>query len=304
MLYTISFTTDLLSDVYYSMDMDESTRLLTQPGPTAPALSSTGGKCLGNVLEEHYEAFNRRDWIRPDPLEAVYGYTSARDREVVGLIAACLAYGRVSQILKSVESVLEVLGPSPYECLAQSDAIWLDERLRGFRHRWTTADELVSFLTGIGAVLDRFGSLERCFLAHHLQSAETTADGLIGFAGELRNWGAPTSLVSAPEKRSACKRLHLYLRWMVRADRVDPGCWRGVSPSQLVVPLDTHMHRIGRALGMTQRKQANFAAALDVTRAFRALSPEDPVRYDFSLTRLGIRQETDLEGFLQTCRGL
>ena len=135
-------------------------------------------------------------------------------------------------------------------------------------------------------------------MAHHGQNEETTSPGLRGFSKELLNGSRPTSLVSAPEKGSACKRLHLYLRWMVRSDRVDPGCWRGVSPSQLVVPLDTHMHRIALALGMTNRKQANFAAALDVTRAFRALCPEDPVRYDFSLTRLGIRRETDLDGFL------
>ncbi len=283
------------------MNMNESTRLITRRNPTAPALSSTDGRRLGKVLEEHYEGFNHRDWIHPDPLEVVYRYSSAQDREVVGLIAACLAYGRVGQILKSIEIVLEALGPSPCESLICADTAWLKERLHGFKHRWTTAEELVSFLRGIGAVLARFGSLERCFLTHHGQGVETTAPGLIGFAGELRNGGSPTSLVSAPEKGSACKRLHLYLRWMVRSDRVDPGCWRGVSPSQLVVPLDTHMHRIGRALGMTQRKQANFAAALDVTRAFRGLCPEDPVRYDFSLTRLGIRRETDLDGFLRAC---
>ena len=280
------------------MNMNESTRLLTQPGPSPPALSPADGGRLREVLEEHYKAFNHRDWIHPDPLEVVYRYASAQDREVVGLIAACLAYGRVNQILRSIEKVLAILDPSPSECLAHADAKWLKERLLGFKHRWTTAEELVSFLRGIGEVLGRFGSLEQCFLAHHRQSEETTSPGLRGFAGELVNRGRPTSLVSAPEKGSACKRLHLYLRWMVRSDCVDPGCWRGVSPSQLVVPLDTHMHRIGLALGMTRRKQANLAAALDVTRAFRTLCPEDPVRYDFSLTRLGIRQETDLDGFL------
>lgn len=287
-----------MSDVYYSMNMNESTRLPTQPGPTPPALSSADGGRLRAELEEHYQTFNHRDWIHPDPLEVVYRYAGAQDREVVALIAACLAYGRVQQILQSIEKVLVVLGPSPHECLAHADEMWLKEKLHGFKHRWTTAQELVSFLEGIGAVLGRFGSLEQCFLAHHRQNEETTSPGLSGFAGDLLNGGRPTSLVSAPEKGSACKRLHLYLRWMVRSDRVDPGCWRGVSPSQLVVPLDTHMHRIALALGMTSRKQANFAAALDVTRAFRALCPEDPVRYDFSLTRLGIRRETDLDGFL------
>lgn len=286
------------------MRMDDSTLLLGWPGRAGAASASMEKSSLRAVLEKHYAACNHKDWIHPDPLEVVYRYESGRDREVVGLIAACLAYGRVGHILQNLARVLEVLGPSPHECLVRADAPWLNEYLGGFKHRWTTSEELVAFLMGIASVLNRYGSLEQCFLENHRLDADSTLPGLIEFVKTLRGSEAHTSLLPAPEKGSACKRLHLYLRWMVRCDDVDPGCWRGVSPSQLIVPLDTHMHRIARALGMTTRKQANLAAAEDATRAFRVLSPEDPVRYDFSLTRLGIRGDLDLDEFLQKCQGL
>ncbi len=286
------------------MDMDDSTSFLVRSGRAGAAPASMERRSLRAVLEEHYAACNHRDWIHPDPLEVVYRYESKRDREVVGLIAACLAYGRVGHILQNLARVLKVLGPSPHECLVRADAPWLTKRLGGFKHRWTTSDELVAFLLGMASVLGRYGSLERCFLEGHRPDAVSTVPGLIEFVRALRGSDASTSLLPAPERGSACKRLHLYLRWMVRRDDVDPGCWRGISASQLIVPLDTHMHRIARALGMTSRKQASLAAAEDATRAFRVLSPEDPVRYDFSLTRLGIRGELDLDGFLRACQGL
>ena len=208
----------------------------------------------------------------------------------------------MTQILRSVSLVLDVLGPSPRAGLLALDGDGLRAGLIGFKHRWTTREELVNLLQGIGTVLSRHGSLESCFLSHHSVNCDSTVPGLVGFTRELRGTDAPTSLLSAPEKGSACKRLHLYLRWMARSDDVDPGCWRGLSPGQLVVPLDTHMHRIARALGLTRRKQANVTTALEVTRAFGAICEHDPVRYDFCLTRLGIRRDMDLTGFLSACR--
>lgn len=276
------------------MNMNDSTRIKT-------GATESDVEILGTVLEDQYSAFNRRDFIHPDPLEVVYNYESGGAREVAGLIAACLAYGRVAQILKNVDTVLDVLGDSPHEYLMRVKRAELEKRLSGFKHRWTTPEELVDFLLGMGAVLRRHGSLEACFLSHHPVNCVSTVPGLVGFTRELRDSETPTSLLSAPEKGSACKRLHLYLRWMARSDDVDPGCWRDVSPAQLVVPLDTHMHRIARSLGLTQRKQANLVTALEVTEAFRVYCAHDPVRFDFCLTRLGIRQEMDLEGFLSEC---
>ncbi len=256
---------------------------------------------LGGVLEDQYLAFNRRAFVHPDPLEVVYRYESDSAREVVGLIAACLAYGRVAQILKNVDLALEVLGDDPHEYVMEVKRAELERKLAGFKHRWTTSAELVDFLLGMGAVLRRHGSLETCFLTHHSAKYDSTVAGLEGFTRELRGSDTPTSLVSSPEKGSACKRLHLYLRWMVRSDDVDPGCWSDVSTAQLVVPLDTHMHRIARSLGLTRRRQANLVTSLEVTESFKLFSANDPVRFDFCLTRLGIRREMDLKGFLAEC---
>lgn len=257
---------------------------------------------LHGALEALYRRNNRRNLISPDPLEVVYAYGSRADREAAGLIAACLAYGRVAQILVNVRVVLAGLGPHPAAALRDATRADLTESYGTFRHRWTDGAELVDFLTAMGRVLRDYGSLERCFVAHCGGESETVLKGLTGFVRELGSGGSANSLLPRPEKGSACKRLHLYLRWMVRSDAVDPGCWRGVSPSWLIVPLDTHMHRIARSLGLTRRKQANLATALEVTEAFRRMNPTDPLKYDFALTRLGIRADMDVASFLEAYR--
>jgi len=254
------------------------------------------------VLERLHARCHRFDLIAPDPLEVVYRYAEARDREVAGLVAATLAYGRVAQILRSVERVLAALGPEPADTLMAHGAGRLESRLEGFQHRWTRTADVLALLDAVGRILRDYGSLQACFLAGQPGDARTTVPGLVAFARALRGGDASSSLVSAPEKGSACKRLHLYLRWMARCDAVDPGCWTEVSPRLLVVPLDTHMHRFARSTRMTGRKQANLAAALDMTRAFARMNPDDPLKYDFAITRLGIRAEMDLASFLKDCR--
>ena len=244
-------------------------------------------------LEGLYREWNRRDLVHPDPLEFVYGYDDPRDREVVGLVAASLAYGRVQQILASVAAALEPLGPSPAEFVAGSDDRSLQRAFDGFRHRFTAGEDVARLLRGAGRLIDRRGSLERAFLAGKVEGRDDAAvvSALRAFAEDLREAsGRPGGhLLPEPGKGSACKRLHLFLRWMVRRDEVDPGVWKGVSPSLLVVPMDVHMHRIARSLGATERRQADLRAALETTEWFRRFSPDDPVKYDFALTRLGMR---------------
>lgn len=256
---------------------------------------------LRQELETLHARLNRREFVSPDPLEVIYRYNADADREVVGLVAACLAYGRVAQILRNLDTVLAALGPHPAEALRDEGAK-LTDGLNGFQHRWTPHEEIAALFDGIARALRTHGSLQACFLAHQPAGADNTLPGLTGFTRELRRGGPPNSLLSAPEKGSACKRLHLYLRWMARRDEVDPGCWKGLSPGLLVIPLDTHMHRAARALRLTRRKQANLAAALDVTAAFRGMNPEDPLKYDFALTRLGIRRDEDMGAYLRGLR--
>jgi uncharacterized protein (TIGR02757 family) len=251
-------------------------------------------------LEALYATYNSRKWVHPDPLEFLYQYRELKDREVAGLIASSLAYGRVAQILGSVSSVLDKMGPSPYGFLLSSKPSSLKRVFSGFKHRFTTGEELASMLIGARSVIERFGSLYKCFISGFSDDDETVFAGLSFLVNEIGTDPecGHNSLLPLPERGSACKRWHLFLRWMVRKDRVDPGGWEGVPPAKLMIPLDTHMHRICLSLKLTQRKNAGMRTAMEITRAFRKIVPEDPVRYDFALTRLGIRKDGDINAFL------
>jgi len=253
-------------------------------------------------LCELYATYNRREFVHPDPLEFLYDYPDVRDREIVGLVASSLAYGNVRQILKCVCGVLQGMG-APADYLRRSSHKSLIRAFRGFKYRFTTGLELAAMLYRIKVVLERYGSLEECFMQGLKNDHETVIPALTAFVEALSSGfdARPRSLLPSPEAGSACKRLNLFLRWMIRRDEVDPGGWDGVPRSKLVVPLDVHLHRISVRLGLTGRKQANLAAALEITTAFRKIEPEDPVRYDFCLTRLGIRDDLDPNEFLQAC---
>lgn len=252
-------------------------------------------------LEELYRQYNRREFVHPDPLEFVYYYEDFWDREIVAFVASSLAYGRVAHILKSVSSVLEKMVPTPSVFLQGASLRTLRRTFSGFKHRFTDSQNLCAMLFALSRLVGRHGSLHASFSAALDDNDDTILSALCAFTNELTMCadGRLGHLVPSPTKGSACKRLNLFLRWMVRSDEVDPGGWENVPESKLIVPVDTHMHRICRHLGITTRKQADMRAAMEITNAFRTIAPEDPVRYDFSLTRLGIRQDADLAGFLK-----
>lgn len=256
-----------------------------------------------NVLEALYGRYNRRSHVAPDPLQFLYGYDDMRDREIAAFLASTLAYGRVSQITRVVASVLDQMSPSPYRFLTSGTDKSLEDRFSGFRYRFTSGGELTALLRSVKRILDHWGSLKKCFAAAVNNDDETVAPALDRFVdtlGEDENGCYNNSLLPRPWRGSACKRLNLFLRWMVRHDDVDPGGWDDVPASQLIIPLDTHMHRIARACGMTNRTQGDMRTALEITRFFRALYPDDPVRYDFALTRLGMRNDREWRQFFYT----
>ena len=247
-------------------------------------------------LEKLYRKYTHRQYVHPDPLEFLYDYPDVRDREIVGLIASSLAYGRVVQILKSVRRVLDTLGASPYRLLSGDPRKIPVRKLRGFKHRFATGDEMIALLKAAGRVIKKHGSLNQCFLQEFSDGDANVIPALEAFAHELG--GGQSHLMPCAARGSACKRLNLFLRWMVREDEVDPGGWVGISPAKLVIPLDAHMFRFGKTLGFTERKTADLTTALEVTAGFRAISPHDPVKYDFALTRLGINNLPGLDEIL------
>jgi len=257
---------------------------------------------LKEKLDELYDFYNRKKFVHPDPLEFLYYYDDLRDRELVAFIASSLAYGRVAQILKSVSTILKIISPSPYYFLINISEKELLNTFIGFKHRFTTGDDMAYMMLGVKKIIEDEGSLQNAFLSGYSTSDENILPALSSFVRRLicTPNRQKNSLVPIPDRGSACKRLNLFLRWMVRKDRVDPGGWNRISPSKLIIPLDTHMYNIGKELKMTERKNADMRTAIEITNAFRKIIPNDPVKYDFSLTRLGIRKEGDPALFLNS----
>lgn len=242
-------------------------------------------------LDVLYHQYNCREQVHPDPLVFLYAYPDIRDREIAGLLASCLAYGRVAQIYKSLSCVLEKMGTSPLVFLKRSTRRSLTEAYIGFSHRFATGENIVTLMLAIKDVLDRYGSIHGCFLSGMTSGADTVLPALTRFAAAFTA-GNPKGighLIPLPERGSACKRLNLFLRWVVRKDDVDPGGWDQIPASKLIIPLDVHMYRVGVHLGFTLRKQADMRTALEITRAFSQMIPEDPLKYDFTLCRMGMK---------------
>lgn len=243
-----------------------------------------------NLLEALYHRYHDRAFVHPDPLETLYAYTRERDIEIAGLVASSLAYGRVEQILKSIHRVFGIMNDEPWAYLVTSSPQDIKRDFSNFRHRFCDGEKMAAFLLGIRSLLRKKGSLRKAFDLGH--AGPDTMAGLESLVEEILK-GAPADpghLLVRPAKGSACKRLHLFLRWMVRKDRIDLGVWEDVGPECLLVPLDVHMHRMANFLGLGTRKSTDMKSVREITKAFARFSPQDPVRYDFALTRVGIRE--------------
>jgi uncharacterized protein (TIGR02757 family) len=251
-----------------------------------------------NLLENLYESYNKFEYINPDPLIFLYRYENFPDREITGLIAASLAYGRVKQIMNSIEIVLDAMNPSPSLFLKQSTEHHIYHVFKAFKHRFTTGKELSAFLVSIKSAIRRYGSLQDCF--HDcFRNTDTTILPALNLFIEKMIGNKNSSLLPVPGRGSACKRLNLFMRWMVRKDEVDPGGWDFIPRSKLLIPLDTHMHRLCRAMKLTSRSGSCIKTVNQVTEKFKQICPEDPVRYDFVLTHMGIRDSNTIPRFIE-----
>jgi uncharacterized protein (TIGR02757 family) len=245
--------------------------------PLAPAL-------LQQRLDELVVTFDIRT-IEPDPLQLVLRYRDPRDQEIAGLIAAAFAYGRAETIVANIGAVLAKMRPGPHAYLRDFDAREAMQRFAGFAHRFHKTNDLVAFLGCISRALRTHGSLGALFEHGYDPQERDIAGALTRFTAAL---GADSYLTSSPVDGSACKRMNLYLRWMVRRTAPDLGLWTFVDPAKLVMPLDTHVHRIATFLGLSERKSGDWKTARALTDALARFDASDPVRYDFALCRLGI----------------
>jgi len=256
---------------------------------------------LKPYLDRLVADYDRR-FLATDPLAFVHRFGKPADQEVAGLLASCLAYGNVAAIRGSVGEALRRLGSSPAAALEGLSDTDLIRKYRGFRHRFTSGQDVAALLAAAREMRRSHGSIGGFFRVGHRAGAPTLREALVSFVDRAldRDLSAfyrrrPAAgrgvrfLLPSPREGSGCKRLNLYLRWMVREnDGVDLGLWEGIPPRQLLVPVDTHVARIASYIGLTDRKSTGWGMTEEITASLRELDPRDPVRYDFALCRLGI----------------
>jgi len=240
-------------------------------------------------LDQLYSRYHRKEWIGSDPITFVHQFNDPLDQEIVGLIAASLAYGNVTSINQSISRVLDRLGGEPRRSVCHRTKQELEKNFAGFRHRWTGEQAMVQFLLDVQRAIREHDSLGALFVSLDNPDADimATSGKWVAKLQAGRKQSAK-ELLADPSRGSACKRLNLYLRWMVRHDDIDPGCWSGISTSRLLIPLDTHVFGIAKACGFTRRRTPDGLAVREITAAFQSICPDDPIRYDFALTRPGI----------------
>ena len=246
--------------------------------------------------------------LNNDPLSFCHRYRDPEDQEIAAVIASSFAYGSIGIILRTLETIFSELGPSPRKFIEHFDPQAGLHTFSRFKHRFNDGRDLSALLWGMKQMVGQAGSIHSFFLRAHSAADRDVSNSLnhytaavlaLDYSEIFGSESIPDDscfpfLFPAPASGSACKRLCMLLRWLVRpADGIDLGLWSGVSPAQLVIPVDTHISRISRYLGLTNRKAADWRMAREITSALRTYDPADPVKYDFSLAHLGISDGCD-----------
>lgn len=267
--------------------------------PAPRVLTPAALLALQPRIDEVYHAFDHVE-SAADPVHLVRRFRDPADQEVVGFCASGLAFGRVASVLQSVEALLAVMGPSPADYVHRFDPVREAPRLAHIVHRWIRGVDLTALLLVLQRMVREAGSLEAFFMAGDDLSAPDVGPGIESFSrrametdlrpayGRVPARAGVGFFFPQPSGGSACKRMNLFLRWMVRRDAIDLGVWTRVAPARLVVPLDTHIIRVGRCLRLTRLTSPGWKMAADITSVLRRLDPADPVRYDFSLCHVGM----------------
>jgi uncharacterized protein (TIGR02757 family) len=253
---------------------------------------------LRTLLDQAVSRFNRPDFIADDPVQIVHRFERLQDREIMGFWAATLAWGQRKTIIKSAERLIDLMDGAPYEFVrhhAETDR----RRFESFVHRTFQATDALYFLEFFQQYYRQHDSLEDAFARHLAPHAAHTEAALRGFHDVFFGFeNAPERTrkhVATPARGSTCKRINMFLRWMVRHDApgaggVDLGIWTRIRPDQLLMPLDVHVERVARRLGLLERPQTDWRAVLELTERLRLIDPTDPVRYDFALFGLGVSE--------------
>ena len=265
---------------------------------------------LKSYLDRLYRTYDL-SYLPTSALKFPRRYHRPEDIEVVAFITSCFAYGRVEGFTPPIDALLQVLGPQPYQFLLQFSPKHDGERFRGFLYRFNTGRDAICLLWFLRQALERHGSLRALTLTGYSDRHEDTRAALTTLVDQLLELDPQPVyrrghlskgmhyLLPNPRRGGACKRLHLFLRWMVRRDHIDFGLWPDLTPSKLIIPLDTHVAQVSRQLGLTRLKSPGLAMALDITENLKRFDAADPIKYDFALCRLGMlgdRSELRVQG--------
>ncbi len=254
---------------------------------------------LKELLDGFYCEYEFTSMIARDPIEFPHRYQRPEDIEVIGFISSCFAYGKVELFKPVVEKILSLMGNNPCGFVSDFDVRRHQQQFT-FSYRFSDREDILCLFHILHELLRRHGSIESAFMDHLLSGCGEIGKGIDAFVGEILKidtspvYGAMkhphglTHFFPSPRKGSACKRMNLFLRWMVRDKDIDFGIWKGIPKDRLVIPLDTHIARISRCLGLTERQSSDWKAAVEITEALKSFDLEDPLKYDFILCHRGI----------------
>ncbi len=254
---------------------------------------------LSQKLDFHYEAFDKSK-ISPDPLQFLHLYKEEGDIEVMGFIASLFAFGNVKQIINSLEKIRRIVGEKPYSYVVKfTQKDYKD--FKGLKHRFYSQEDIIHLFLVMKGVYQNYGSLKNLFLSFYNPQEPNLKNAISKFSNhfvkivmEQTNQDKVSQgikfMFPKPEKGSACKRMNLFLRWMVRKDELDFGLWKEIPPSKLLIPVDTHIAKICTSLKLTTRKNVSWNMAEEITENLKKFDPNDPVKYDFALCHIGMRK--------------
>ena len=248
----------------------------------------------GNLIEflnKKVDEYNQPFFINDDPISIPHFFSKKQDIEIAGFFAAIFSWGNRTSIIQKTKELMQRMNMSPYEFCLNADPGKL-KRLKGFKHRTFNEDDLFYFVEFFHHHYQSSGSLETAFsrwVSCEDENIEKALNGFKKYFFSLEHLKRTEKHVSSPLQKSTCKRLNMYLRWMVRHDKkgVDFGIWKKITPAQLICPIDVHVARVARRIGLLKRKQTDWLAAVELTKNLRKLDNSDPGKYDFALFGLG-----------------
>ncbi len=245
-------------------------------------------------LEFHYNEYNKSDFVK-DPVRFPHRYTNPADIEISAFISALFAYGKVELILDVLEKIHNIMGESPNEFVKNFDVEEGHEIFGKLKYRFYSTQDIINLFEILHNAINEYGSLKKLFLAGYRKNDKNIQNALAKFVLNLPAMGiegyytrGTNHMFSSPLKGSACKRLNLFLRWMVRKDKIDFGIWNEISPAQLVIPVDIHIARLSKELGLTNLKSTSWVMAEQITENLKKYNSGDPVKYDFAICHIGM----------------